>query len=344
MTIPRWLFSSFSTFVLLAAAASAQTFGPAPLPKDPAALMQLAWQQNGLHGSDLKPWHVHATWQAVDANGHPSSQGTWEMWWAGEKKYRNSVATAGYQQTRYVTDQGVFVVTSGRSKPMFNPAPYLLLEPVPNWGSLTSVPLQILTHKSKGQKLICAAPKNEMGTPPLRQYCFNENLPAIRVIATSGSETIFNSFARFQGRYVARDIQIVRGNFGEFDLHVDQLEPLGKVADADFTPPAGAVTVKAPQGSVGVSSGVMAGNRVAGDIPEYPILARRNYIQGTVILKVTVEKDGTVDNLSVVNGPPELQDAALKAVRTWRYLPYLLNGQPVAVQTQVNVVFTLSRP
>lgn len=305
--------------------------------------MQLAWQQNGLHGNDLQPWHLRATWQAIDANGHLSSQGTWEMWWAGEKKYKIVLTAPDYQQTRCVTDRGVFVAASGKpSMSMAASAPYMLLYPVPDWSSLTSVRLQILKHTSKGQKLICAAPKNEMGAPPLRQYCFSENFAAIRVIATSGSETIFNSFVRFQDRYVARDIQVVGEKFGEFDLHVDQLELLGKVTDADFTPPAGAVIV--PQGTVAVASGVMAGNRIAGDIPEYPNLAKRNSIQGTVVLKATIEKDGTVDDLSVVSGPPELQEAALTAVRTWRYLPYLLNGQPVAVRTQVNVVFHLSHP
>jgi TonB family protein len=316
---------------------------PAPLPKDPSQLMQLAWQQNGLHGDDLQPWHLRATWQMMGANGHPSGQGSWEMWWAGEKKYKIVMTAPKYQQTRYVTDRGEFVVSSGKpSMPMVAFAPYMLLYPVPNWDLLTSVRFQILKHKSEGQKLICVAPQNQMGvTPALPQYCFSEDFAAIRLIATSGSETIFNSFVRFQDRYVARDIQIVAQKRFELDLHVESLDLLGRIADGDLTPPPGAVA--APQGKIAVASGVMAGNRIAGDVPEYPILAMRNDIQGTVVLEATIEKDGTVGNLSIVSGPPELQEAALAAVRTWRYFPYLLNGQPVTVRTQVNVVFNLRR-
>jgi len=56
-----------------------------------------------------------------------------------------------------------------------------------------------------------------------------------------------------------------------------------------------------------------------------------------------IQKDGLIGDLRVVSGPPMLADAAVEAVRQWRYRPYLLNGQPVEVRTTVNVVFTLGR-
>jgi len=58
-------------------------------------------------------------------------------------------------------------------------------------------------------------------------------------------------------------------------------------------------------------------------------------------LQATISKSGTIENLHVVSGPPMLQQAAMDAVRSWRYKPYLLNGDPVEVETQVNVVFNL---
>jgi protein TonB len=60
-----------------------------------------------------------------------------------------------------------------------------------------------------------------------------------------------------------------------------------------------------------------------------------------VILQATISKTGTIENLRVVSGPAMLQQAALDAVRNWRYKPYLLNGDPVEVDTQVNVIFSL---
>jgi protein TonB len=97
----------------------------------------------------------------------------------------------------------------------------------------------------------------------------------------------------------------------------------------------------APPKKITVSSGVMAGNRIAGETPQYPAIAKAARIQGTVVLQATISKGGTIENLRVISGPPMLQAAASEAVRSWRYKPYLLNGEPVEVETQVNVVFSL---
>jgi protein TonB len=75
--------------------------------------------------------------------------------------------------------------------------------------------------------------------------------------------------------------------------------------------------------------------------PQYPAIAKAARIQGTVVLQATISKTGSIENLRVVSGPPMLQQAAMDAVRQWRYRPYLLNGDPVEVETTVNVVFNL---
>jgi len=86
---------------------------------------------------------------------------------------------------------------------------------------------------------------------------------------------------------------------------------------------------------------VIAGNKIGGTDVRYPAIAKAARIQGTVVLQATISKGGTIEGLRVLSGPPMLQQAAEEAVRTWRYRPYLLNGEPVEVETQVNVVFTL---
>jgi protein TonB len=60
-----------------------------------------------------------------------------------------------------------------------------------------------------------------------------------------------------------------------------------------------------------------------------------------VELQATISKQGTIEDLRVVSGPAMLQQAALDAVRQWRYRPYLLNNEPVEVETKVDVIFTL---
>jgi periplasmic protein TonB len=76
-------------------------------------------------------------------------------------------------------------------------------------------------------------------------------------------------------------------------------------------------------------------------IPRYPSIGIAIHAEGTVVLQATISKSGTIENLRVVSGPPMLQQAALDAVAQWRYRPYLLNGQPVEVETTVSVEFKL---
>jgi protein TonB len=78
-------------------------------------------------------------------------------------------------------------------------------------------------------------------------------------------------------------------------------------------------------------------------IPQYPAIAKAARQEGTVTLQAMISKSGTIEHLQVISGPPILQQAALDAVKTWRYRPYLLNDQPIEVETTVSVIFKLER-
>ena len=99
--------------------------------------------------------------------------------------------------------------------------------------------------------------------------------------------------------------------------------------------------VATPQ-RVRVSAGVTSGLLVRKVNPVYPPLARQARISGTVVLRAVISKDGSIENLSLVSGHPMLAPAAIDAVKQWKYKPYLLNGEPVEVETQVQVNFTLA--
>jgi periplasmic protein TonB len=86
---------------------------------------------------------------------------------------------------------------------------------------------------------------------------------------------------------------------------------------------------------------VMQGMLISKAMPKYPPIAVSARASGTVVLQATISRGGTIENLRVVSGPALLQQAALDAVKQWRYRPYLLNGEPVEVETTVNVEFTL---
>jgi protein TonB len=75
--------------------------------------------------------------------------------------------------------------------------------------------------------------------------------------------------------------------------------------------------------------------------PQYPPIAKTAHVSGTVILHAIISKDGSIQELQYVSGPPLLMKAAMDAVKEWRYKPTMLNGEPVEVDTTIDVVFTL---
>jgi protein TonB len=95
-----------------------------------------------------------------------------------------------------------------------------------------------------------------------------------------------------------------------------------------------------PTGPVRVSSGTMAGTLISQPQPVYPPIAKAAHVQGAVIIHAIISKQGTIENLNVVAGPPMLRGAATDAVQRWRYKPYLLNGEPTEVDTTITVNFT----
>jgi periplasmic protein TonB len=80
-------------------------------------------------------------------------------------------------------------------------------------------------------------------------------------------------------------------------------------------------------------------NRVQPIYPRTAVIART---EGTVTLTAVIDKSGRITQLHVVSGPALLINAAIDAVRQWRYKPYILNGSPVEVETQVSVIFNLN--
>lgn len=97
-----------------------------------------------------------------------------------------------------------------------------------------------------------------------------------------------------------------------------------------------------PNPLIRVAGGVAAGQIVSKVSPVYPQEAREQGIAGAVVLHAIIDKDGTVKKLSVISGPEQLQASALEAVRQWVYKPYLLNGEPTAVETTITVNYSLA--
>jgi len=107
----------------------------------------------------------------------------------------------------------------------------------------------------------------------------------------------------------------------------------------EATPPAETQLPK----RVRVSQGVAQGLLIKKVNPKYPDKARNKRVQGTVVLHAVISPSGDISELEVLSGDKLLVPSALEAVKQWKYRPYLLQGHPVEVETQITVKYTLSQ-
>jgi protein TonB len=137
------------------------------------------------------------------------------------------------------------------------------------------------------------------------------------------------------GTFIARPDGVLAGIIGG----------LPTAAPAPPRPPAMSEpnSITATPKGVRLDAGVAAANLISQTKPEYPPLAKAARVQGTVKFDALIGKDGTVQNLHLISGPPLLVQAAMQAVQQWIYKPTLLNGQPLDVSTTIDVNFTLAQ-
>jgi periplasmic protein TonB len=129
----------------------------------------------------------------------------------------------------------------------------------------------------------------------------------------------------------------VPGGTGDSTVPNAVLDSIGRGLRAIVPPPPPVAATHPPR-----VSRMMEGNLVYRVQPQYPTLARQAGVQGIVVLRAMISREGKIENLQVVSGHPMLVQSAMDAVRQWRYRPCYLNNEPVEVETQVTVNFTLA--
>ncbi len=167
-------------------------------------------------------------------------------------------------------------------------------------------------------------------------------------------------YTKFRGYYIGEFLSAASP--GELELAVSSLQGISFREDkpnpkcvmrGDDNPSSGGViggvlSSKPPQSNSGqplrirVSTRVWQTHLITKVEPQYPDDAKQARIQGQVVLHAMIDKHGDVEDLTLVSGHPMLIPAAIEAVKQWKYKPYLLNGQPTAVETQIAVDFQLS--
>ena len=171
--------------------------------------------------------------------------------------------------------------------------------------------------------------------------------PELRQIAADGvrhwvyKPYYVNGEPRAVESYVS--IKFVQGVGRRFEAEAAEVAALGPTTGVAAHP---VIVRSLPviQQPVRVSAGTVAGLLIGGTAPVYPPVARAAKVQGTVILHAIISKQGTIEKVVVVSGPPLLIQAAVDAVSSWRYRPYMMNGEPVEVDTTINVNFAFNTP
>jgi TonB family protein len=171
-------------------------------------------------------------------------------------------------------------------------------------------------------------------------YCFDPKLPVLRIEYSWGSLTMeFNSIVIMQGRYLPREVLIYEGKRKLLTAKVDTLEVIS-ASDPMLIPPPN--TASSPVDKVQLSSGLTTGMLIKKEVPVYPQDAKSAHVSGRVVLQGIIGRDGTMHDLRILETPwPSLTASALWAVSQWRYKPYLVNGNPVEVETEINVIYSL---
>jgi len=328
-------------------------------PKDPLAILKAAFPHYDLSDATLKPWHLKATYQLYDPEGKPTEQGVWEYWWASPKVHRSTLQRGRVTKTIWATaDDTVYEKESGGSLRYFERRlEDAVLRPMPDPRRIDaertkldvkmvgkgSAPLTCvsLTHQWPEADSKTQAPPTP-ATPD--SYCFDTGTLALLTKFSRPFVTQYSQFVQLQGHYFAKHISVEIDRQAELSVSVESIDGIA-ATDSALTPAADAVAVHrpAPLTTEGQSANKVAIGSLVKKVGQlYPQMAKAQHIQGTVVLVGTIGTDGKPSDLEVVASPSHyLSEAAVDAVKQWEYKPYLLNGEPVEVETTVNVIFTL---
>ena len=315
---------------------------PAASASDPKALMLAASKLNNLATPDAKPWHIKAAFQLFDEQGAVTDEGTYEEFWASSFQFKRTFTGKSFSATAYGSEKGVLLAGTQEEPDLLLVARNNLVHPLPDEGMIEHTTYTTKPLDSGSVKLLCVIPSAfPPGAPADKSaYCLDTDDPMLRVAArpSTSDQTFHNRHLRVEDRAIAGEMKIMHNGKVTVALHVEAATVLDPSEETVFTPPAGAVPAAL---RITVSDAVSAGMLQYKVTPEYPSAARNAHVEGVVTLQGIIGKNGAIRTLKALAGPEILQGAAIQAVQQWRYRPYLLNGQPVEVQTTINVVFTL---
>jgi len=297
-----------------------------------------------LEESGLEPWHLKMQVQLYDFRGKLKEKGTIEEWWSGPKSYRIVYSLPTYSDTELHTEDGGFSSHIGGKVPYY--LEFLrrqVVHPISRLSEKADTTIEMSAKKSGPVELellsLHPVLEKDPSTGYHRTYCFEKGKDILLFSSDFQTEAAQRTkLGRFQGQSVALGVRVEAAGKLVADAQVDELKgqslPYPETKDT-----AGLVqnVSSPPQGGL-----VQAGKIVNKVQPIYPLAAKANYTQGSVVFSALIGKTGKIESLEVISSPDEsLTDAASAAVKQWTYTPYLLGGTAVDVDTMITVNFML---
>jgi TonB family protein len=348
------LLAAQAGFGQAAGGATVAQSNPPGLPKEPREILAAAAPFYAFSDASVKPWHLRASYQLYDDKGNAADKGVFEYWWVSPQVYRTSWTRGGTTQTGWYLGVGKSAVRATGEPLQYFEHKLLtaLLSPLPTTEELDPAKANLVRDSLSvgGVKLQCVMvgpimkfPGQVEQQPPLGlfpTYCFDSKVPVLRARFSMGSVIEeFNKIAKVQGHYLPQEVALFQGKQKILTATVDTITGLA-ADDSALTPPADVQA--SDEKKVDVVGGIAQGMLLKKQVPVYPQDAKEAHVSGKVVLQATIGRDGAVYDLHVVSSPwPSLAASALWSVSHWQYKPYLLNGNPVEVETTVNVIYAL---
>ena len=322
---------------------------PAALSTDPKELMLLAAKANNLETNEIGPWHLKATFTLFDALGNPADHGTYEEFWLNHHLRKSIVESTGFSQAAIRRDEQFLIVSGSRGgwPDLITKMRIGFIHP-----AYESKKDYRLAYEESGpgdpsRQCVSAeyknAPPDPLSTAMFKSsLCFATGNPVLltRVDALSINTTRTNIFS-YHGRYIARDLAVVRDERVYLKAHLESLEELNPVDKTQFNPPRRAY--EPPEIHF-----LYVPNKAAKQIqirdvaPEYPAAALSARISGVVRVRATIDIDGHVSDAIAIDGPLLLQEPAINAVKKYQFKPATEFGMKCELITVFPVEFKLS--
>ncbi len=307
------------------------------------ATLQKARELSTLHQAGTPQYRLQASFETYNYKGEPDGKGIVtevyirEGLWQRRILYRDkhSAVTSVDGTQRTVSDPD-FQTTFPLGHVIED-----LFAPIPKQSSLEGYKFKSKALKTDAFSLNCVigTPVHQAATDSPAQnetYCVDLDPAILRVIEGHHNVVFtFNRVVRFGAVYVPAEITMMEAGKMRAHIHVDAIVASNLSEKDIILPPADV------GGAQQVDKTVIASHKISGATPRYPDEAKRQHISGTVVMHVMIDKEGHIRDMELISASSELLvDSAMEAVRTWTYTPYLVNGAPAEVDTNITTNYS----